>query len=68
MGVHSCSGPIRREELQTVMLGGELVTWGAGKLQYLCSKDVEMWSVPHETLSLRGIQTLSLSKVFINCS
>ena len=29
MGVHLCSGPIRREELQTVMLGGELVMWGA---------------------------------------
>ena len=37
MGAHLCSGPIRREELQTVMLGGELVTWGAGKLQYLHS-------------------------------
>ena len=30
MGVHSCTGPIRREELQTVMLGGEFVMWGAG--------------------------------------
>ena len=37
MGVHSCSGPIRREELQTVMLGGELVMSGAGKLGYLRS-------------------------------
>ena len=37
MGVHSCSGPIRREELLTVMLGEELVTGGAGKLQYLHS-------------------------------
>ena len=52
MGVHSCSGPISREELQTVMLGGELVMWGAGRLQYLHNEDVEMWSVPHETLSL----------------
>ena len=52
MGVHSCTGPIRREELQAVMLGGELVMWGAGKLQYLRSKDVEMWSVPCETPSL----------------
>ena len=51
MGVHLCTGPIRREELQTVMLGGVLVMWGAGKLQYLCSKDVELWSVPGETLS-----------------
>ena len=52
MGIHSCSGPTGEEELQTVMLGGELVMWGAGKLQYLRSKDVKLWSVPHETLSL----------------
>ena len=52
MGVHSCSVPTGREELQAVMLGGELVTRGAGKLQYLHSKDVKLWSVPHETLSL----------------
>ena len=52
MGIHSCSGSIGEEELQAVLLGGELVTWGAGKLQYLCSKDVKLWSVPHETLSL----------------
>ena len=25
MGIHSCSGPIRKKELLTVMLGGELV-------------------------------------------
>ena len=37
MGVHLFSGPIGEEELQTVMLGGELMTWGAGKLQYLHS-------------------------------
>ena len=37
MGIHSCSGPIRKKELLTVMLGGELVMGGAGKLQYLCS-------------------------------
>ena len=42
MGVHSCTGPTGREELQAVMLGGELVMWGAGKLQYLCSKDVKL--------------------------
>ena len=29
MGIHSCSGPIGEEELQTVMLAGELVTRGA---------------------------------------
>ena len=52
MGVHSCSGPIEEEELQTVMLGGELVMQGAGELQYLRSKDVKLWSVPCETLSL----------------
>ena len=52
MGIHSCSGSIRKKELLTVMLGGELVTWGVGKLQYLCSKDVKLWSVPCETLSL----------------
>ena len=52
MGIHLCSGPIGEQELQTVMLGGELVTQGAGKLQYLHSKDVKLWSVPHETLSL----------------
>ena len=52
MGIHSCSGPIGEEELQTVMLGGELVMGGAGKLQYLHSKDVKLWSVPCETLSL----------------
>ena len=28
MGVHSCSGPIRKKELLTVMLGGELVLGG----------------------------------------
>ena len=52
MGIHLCSGPIGEEELQPVMLGGELVMWAAGKLQYLSSKDVELWSVPRETLSL----------------
>ena len=52
MDIHSCSGPIGEEELQTVLLGGELVMWGSGKLQYLHSKDVELWSVPRETLSL----------------
>ena len=26
MGVHSCTGPMRKEELQAVLLGGELVT------------------------------------------
>ena len=29
MGIHSCSGPTGEEELQTVMLGGELVTGGS---------------------------------------
>ena len=29
MGVSSCTGPIRRDELQAVMLGGELGLWGA---------------------------------------
>ena len=52
MGIHSCSGPFRNKELLTVMLGGELVMWRAGKLQYLCSKDVKLWGVPCETLSL----------------
>ena len=52
MGVHSCTRPIRKKELLTVMLGGELVMRGAGKVQYLCSKDVKLWSVPCETLSL----------------
>ena len=52
MGIHLCSRPIRKKELLTVMLGGELVMWGAGKLQYLRSKDVKWWSVPCETLSL----------------
>ena len=28
MGIHSCSGPTGEEELQTVMLGGELVMGG----------------------------------------
>ena len=28
MGIHSCSGPIRKKELLTVMLGGELVMGG----------------------------------------
>ena len=37
MDVRSCSGSIGKEELQTVMLGGELVMQGAGKLQYLRS-------------------------------
>ena len=31
------------------MLGGELVMRGAGKLQYLHSKDVKLWSVPCES-------------------
>ena len=26
MGVHSCTGPMGREELLTVLLGGELMT------------------------------------------
>ena len=26
MGVHSCTGPMGREELLTVLLGGEVVT------------------------------------------
>ena len=52
MGIHSCSGPTGEEELQTVMLGVELVMGRAGKLQYLRSKDDKLWSVPHETLSL----------------
>ena len=26
MGVHSCTGPVQKEELLTVLLGGELVT------------------------------------------
>ena len=52
MGIHSCSGPMGEEELQAVSLGGELEMWGAGRLQYLCSKDVKLWDVPHETLSL----------------
>ena len=52
MGIHLCSGPIGEEELQTVMLGGELVMGEAGKLQYLCGKDVKLWGGPRETLSL----------------
>ena len=28
MGIHSCSGPIGEEELQAVMLGGELEMCG----------------------------------------
>ena len=69
MGIHLCTGPIGKKELLTVMLGGELVTGGeAGKLQYLHSKDVKLWSVPCETLSLSRIQTLSLDTVFIDYS
>ena len=52
MGIHSCTGPIRKKELLNVMLGGELVMGEAGELQYLHSKDVELWSVSCETLSL----------------
>ena len=52
MGIHSCSGPTGEEELLTVMLGGELVTGEAEKLQYLHSKDVKLWGVPRKTLSL----------------
>ena len=54
MGIHSCSGPIRKKELLTVMLGGELVT-GRGELgrsSTFAVQDVKMWGVPHETLSL----------------
>ena len=29
MGVSLCTGPIRREELQTVMLGGKWEWWGS---------------------------------------
>ena len=29
MGVSSCTGPIMKEELQTVMLGGEWELWGS---------------------------------------
>ena len=37
MGVNLCTGPIRKEELQAVMLDGELELWGGH--QYLCSID-----------------------------
>ena len=30
MDVSSCTGPIMNEELQAVMLGGELKLWGGG--------------------------------------
>ena len=29
MGVGSCTGPIRKEESQAIMLGGELELWGS---------------------------------------
>ena len=29
MGVISCTGPIMKEELQTVMLGGDWESWGS---------------------------------------
>ena len=29
MGVSPCTGPIMKEELQIVMLGGELELWGS---------------------------------------
>ena len=67
MGFSSCTGPMWKKELQTVMLGEE-VEWcgGASWLQYLHS-DVKVVP-PIETLSLWRIQTLSLSTVFIGYS
>ena len=55
-----------KEELQTVMLGGEWELQGSSlapvPLQCSC------FSVPSETLSLWKIQTLSFSTVFIDYS
>ena len=52
MGVHSCTGPIRKKELLTVILGGELVMGELGSSSTFAVQDVKMWGVPHETLSL----------------
>ena len=53
MGIHSCSGPIGEEQLQAVMLSGELEHVGSWEAPVpLRLMDVKMWSAPFETLSL----------------
>ena len=52
MGIHSCSGPIGEEELQTVMLGGKLVTGELGSSSTFTVKMLNCGVSPCETLSL----------------
>ena len=59
MGVHSCTGPMKRKELLTVMQSGELVM--CGELGSSSTFTVRM-------LNLGRIQTLSLDTVFIDYS
>ena len=59
MGVHSCTGPMGRKELWTVMLGEELV---------ICREPESSSTFTVRMLSLGRIQTLSLDTVFIDYS
>ena len=59
MGVYSCTGPMGRKELQTVMLDGELV---------MCREPESSSTFAVRMLDLRRIQTLSLDTVFIDYS
>ena len=59
MGVHSCTGPMGRKELQTVMMGGELV---------MCRELESSSTFAVRMLNLGRIQTLILDAVFIDYS
>ena len=67
MGIHLCSGPIRKKELLTVMLGGELVTGELGSTSTFTVQDVKMWgslmrhSVCEEYKHSAWIQSLLIS-------
>ena len=59
MGVYSCTGPMGRKELLTVMQSGELV---------MCGEPGSSSTLAVNMLNLRRIQTLSLDTVFIDYS
>ena len=59
MGVHSCTGPMGKKELLTVMRSGELMLCG----ELGCSSTFAV-----RMLNLSRIQTLSLDTVFIDNS
>ena len=66
MGISSCTGPNVKEVVLTVVLGGG---WNVdGEPIDSVPLQLMLVSLPDETLSLRRIQTLSLSTVFIDYS